>query len=251
MKIAGFNGSSRGARGNTNVMLNAFLAGARSAGADTEAVILIKHRINRCLACVKCWTRTPGKCVQRDDMAPLLDKYMAADIVVLATPVYVHNVSGTMKVFMDRMIPLTDPRFVEATEGETIHRKRYDKYPDLVAMASGGFPDLSHFAVLDLLFSKIAESSHAKLVAKIFRPGGNLLTVKSDLLEPIQRSYLALVQRAGREVVEQGRLSAELYDELNKPLVPKNLYIAQANRVWEELMVREQQAAERKRERGA
>jgi len=238
MKITAFNGSSRGARGNTNVMLDAFLTGARGAGADTETVILVEHHINRCLACVKCWTRTPGQCIQKDDMAALLDKYMAADIVVFATPVYIHNVSGTMKIFMDRMIPLTDPRFVEGSQGETIHWQRHQKYPDLVVMASGGFPELSHFAVLDLLFSKIAESSHAKLVGRIFRPGGNLLTVKNDMLEPIKRAYLELVQRAGKEVVEQGQLSAELYEELVKPLIPKELYITQANRVWEKLMAR-------------
>lgn len=45
------------------------------------------------------------KCVQKDDMAQILDQMVAADVIVLATPVYFYSMDGQMKTFIDRTVP--------------------------------------------------------------------------------------------------------------------------------------------------
>ena len=84
MRIAAFNGSPRGKKGNTQVLVEAFLEGARDAGAEAECVHLVEKRIKPCNACLSCWVKTPGRCAQNDDMAPLLDQVIGSDVVVFS-----------------------------------------------------------------------------------------------------------------------------------------------------------------------
>ena len=111
MKITAFNGSPRGTKSNTGFMVNDLLEGASKEGAETEQVYLSEKSIGHCLGCFKCWIGTPGACVIRDNMSELLEKVMQSDIIIMATPLYVDGVSGILKNFMDRLIPLADPHF--------------------------------------------------------------------------------------------------------------------------------------------
>ncbi|MBA4380669.1 MAG: flavodoxin family protein, partial [Anaerolinea sp.] len=70
MKIVAFNGSPRGRKSNTDRILLPFLEGAREAGAETEVIYLQGKKINHCLGCYTCWTKTPGVCVHKKDDMP-------------------------------------------------------------------------------------------------------------------------------------------------------------------------------------
>ena len=54
MKITAFNGSPRAEKGNTNLVVEEFLRGAREAGADTENISLAKMNIKPCINCFTC-----------------------------------------------------------------------------------------------------------------------------------------------------------------------------------------------------
>ena len=118
------------------MIINEFIKGAKEAGAKVEVVLLAEKEINNCIACVKCWTKTPGKCALKDDMAGLLAKFMQSDLVVMATPVYIYNVTGMMKTFLDRMMPILDPHLVKMENGYTGHIKKYDAYKQNVRIAA-------------------------------------------------------------------------------------------------------------------
>jgi len=64
MKVLAINGSPRGEKSSTIHILNPLLEGMRKAGAETEVVHLCKLKIQHCLGCYVCWTKTPGKCVR-------------------------------------------------------------------------------------------------------------------------------------------------------------------------------------------
>jgi multimeric flavodoxin WrbA len=84
-------------RGNTSLILTPFVEGLKEEGVEVELFYTRKLNVNPCLGDRSCWTRTPGKCVQKDDMTMLLPKIEAADIIVMAVPVYVDGMPGPMK----------------------------------------------------------------------------------------------------------------------------------------------------------
>lgn len=233
MKLTVFNGSPRGEKGNTSVMVEAFLAGARDAGAEAEHIFLVNQKIRPCLGCFGCWVKTPGECAVKDDMAELLRKFVAADIVVFATPLYVDNVTGIMKNFMDRLVPLADPHFEKDEQGQYRHVPRFARRPKIAVISNCGFPEQDHFQVLRLLFRRIARNFHSHVIAEIYRGGGEILQVDHLMLKPLVWKYKKLLEKAGREVVQDMGLSEKTRAELEKPIIPHDLYIKGANKEWD------------------
>lgn len=236
MKITAFNGAMRGEKSITALMVNHFLAGAEEAGAQTEHVILVKKKIQHCRGCLGCWVKTPGRCIQKDDMQDLTDKYMQSDIVVIASPVYVENVTGLTVDFINRIIPITDPRFESDENGVTRHIKRHPKYPGMVAMSNSGFIEQDAFAVLRLLFRRIARSMNGEFVAEIFKGGGGLLGLDNPALSPMINEYWALLEKAGAEIATERRLSDETVRQLEVQAMATETYNEQVNQLWDRLM---------------
>jgi multimeric flavodoxin WrbA len=207
MKIIIFNGSPRAENGNTHFMVEQFTKGAEQGGAEVENVFLAKKDIKPCRGCFSCWIKTPGDCVIKDDMAGLLKKTKGADIIVFATPLYVDNVTGIMKNFMDRIIAAGDPHMEKDKNGETVHVNKHGKTPKLVVISNCGFPEQSHFQVLELLFKRIARNMRTEVVGEIYRGGGAILKDAPLILKPLVMKYSKLLQKVGKEIAESGRLS--------------------------------------------
>lgn len=233
MKITVFNGSPRAEKGNTHIMVKEILKGAEAAGAETENIFLAGLQIEECLGCFTCWTKTPGTCIIKDDANALITTLIESDVIIFATPLYVDNVTGLMKTFMDRCIPLLDPHFETDPGGETVHRMRHDHYPRFVVVSNSGYPEQSHFQVLSLLFRRIARNMHTEVIAEIYRGAGELLGAKNVLLAPFLTKYRKLLRRAGEEIVSEGRLSEELKKKLEKPMIPHDRYTGFANTYWD------------------
>ena len=101
MKILAINGSPRTVRSNTHRLAQFVLEGATDAGAETEMIDLCELRVTPCTACEGCSLN--GICVFEDDVPALVTRMREADGIVFASPVYIDNVSGQMKVFFDRL----------------------------------------------------------------------------------------------------------------------------------------------------
>jgi multimeric flavodoxin WrbA len=100
MRIIAFNGSPRKG-GNTQVLLEAVLDGIRQSGHDVEVFRLNDLTYRPCQNCGGCTKE--GKCVLGDDMTPLYDKLLAADGIIVASPIYFYGVSAQTKSFLDRL----------------------------------------------------------------------------------------------------------------------------------------------------
>lgn len=89
---------------NSGALAEQFARGAAEAGHSVEAVSLREKDLQFCRGCLAC--QDTGKCVIRDDVAPLLEQVRTADVLVFATPIYFYEMSGQMKVLLDRTNPL-------------------------------------------------------------------------------------------------------------------------------------------------
>lgn len=87
--------------GNSDILCDQFILGADESGNQTEKIFLRDKDINYCLACDTCQTNG-GICNQADDMGEVLDKMIAADVIVMATPVYFYTMNAQMKTVIDR-----------------------------------------------------------------------------------------------------------------------------------------------------
>jgi len=84
MNVLIINGSPKGENSNSMNLTRAFSDGAGFTRA--EIIDVAKFGIKPCLGCFACWNKTPGKCVISDDMGKILDKIIAADVVIWSFP---------------------------------------------------------------------------------------------------------------------------------------------------------------------
>lgn len=98
--------------GNSDLLCDQLLLGAKEADNQTEKIFLRDKKIGYCTGCESCYTS--HKCIQKDDMAEILEKMIAADVIVMATPVYFYTMDAQMKTLIDRTVP----RYEEITGKE-------------------------------------------------------------------------------------------------------------------------------------
>ena len=89
---------------NSEMLAHEVERGSLEAGNEVEFVSLAGKEIGFCRGCLAC--QKTGGCVIRDDMDALIEKVREADALVFATPIYYYEMSGQLKVFLDRCNPL-------------------------------------------------------------------------------------------------------------------------------------------------
>lgn len=109
MNILVLNGSPR-PNGNTKKLIDAFTEGARSAAHCVKVIDVCKKNIKGCLACEYCHTKGNGACVQQDDMLEIYSLLAEAEMLVIASPIYYHGISGQLKCVIDRFYSIAYPK---------------------------------------------------------------------------------------------------------------------------------------------
>lgn len=101
MKVFAVNGSFR-QEGNTDIIIERILEGARTAGAVTEKVFVDDLHINSCQGCLEC--RQEGTCCQDDQLTQIVKKLEDADAIIIGSPIYGNYMTGQLKILMDRLM---------------------------------------------------------------------------------------------------------------------------------------------------
>jgi multimeric flavodoxin WrbA len=99
--------------GNSDLLCDRFTEAARDAGNKVEKIFIRDEKINYCTGCGMCFNGNKP-CPQKDDMAGILTKMIAADVIVMATPVYFYTMNAQMKTLIDR----TCARYTEINDKE-------------------------------------------------------------------------------------------------------------------------------------
>lgn len=87
--------------GNSDTLCDEFMRGAMEAGNEAEKVFLRDKTIHYCTGCSTC-SLHKKPCPQKDDAARIIEKMLAADVIVLGTPVYFYAMSAQLKTMLDR-----------------------------------------------------------------------------------------------------------------------------------------------------
>jgi multimeric flavodoxin WrbA len=123
-----------------------------AAGWEVETLPLRDMDISPCTGCFKCWTKTPGICVIDDTGRQVTRKLVKSDLMVILTPVTFGGYSSEVKKALDRSLGWMLPYFTKI-QGQTHHKPRYKRYPDLLAV--GTVPE--HDEELENLFRDLVD----------------------------------------------------------------------------------------------
>ncbi|MBW2249195.1 MAG: NAD(P)H-dependent oxidoreductase [Deltaproteobacteria bacterium] len=236
-KIVVFDGGPRDTKfSKTTFMVNHFCRGAKSAGAEVEYVKLKDMKINSCTGCYTCWTKTPGECMFKDDMTDLRLKFRKADLIIFASPLYIFNVTGIMKNFLDRILPTVKP-YMLIEEGETRHPHRYpeDKEQGFVVFSAAGFSEVDHnFDGLKGMF-RCFHSHFEKsfLMGEFYMPGAELIAV--PVYAQRRKRIEQVCSNAGEQVVKEGKINIEFMEAVSDVEITQKKFQEQADYFWESL----------------
>jgi multimeric flavodoxin WrbA len=232
MKIIAINGSPRGKKSTTYMMVEEFLKGTRECGWSDQHILLSEMNIHHCMGCFHCW-RTKQGCVFDDDMKKILP--LDCDVLVLASPLYVDNISGMLKNFLDRRVVSANPLIESDANGEGVHVKDRSR-AKLIAISNCGYSEQSHFEVLRLLFRRMARNFETELIGEIYRGQGPLLQYGGAGLGSIIDQYKKLLRTAGREIGENLCLSEDTKRKLEEPLISHEQYLKEHNDFYTDLV---------------
>jgi len=239
MRVTVFNGSPRGRKSNSHLIVEPLLEGAKQAGAETEEVFLVEKDIKHCLGCFACWGKTPGICAIKDDMSGLLDLLLESDYAGMAAPVYGMYMPGLLKNFYDRFLPLATPHIHRNDDGSFYHKGRVKRFPGQFFIFNSGFPGGHNFELLKAFVEIVKRGGAENVVLEIYRNCGEALGIPEEgppgMLQKIAGFREALKQ-AGSEIVANGRVSPETVEQLHVQLMTDEEYMAGANKHWDQVM---------------
>ncbi len=232
MKILSVNGSPHKEKGNTYTIVRAFLEGAREQGAEIiDEVFLQDKNIGYCLGCFMCWAKTPGQCIQKDDMKEIIQKVLKADVLLLSTPVYIDGVSAQTKTFLDRLIPVLRAHFT-LLNGHCRHKIGEKKMPALFLISSSGFIEMDNFEPMIESLKRGCLNLYMEYKGHLLRPGAHFMRLKERYASEID-VVLKAAKKAGQELVKYGKVSPETAEKVSIPFCNKEEFIAETNRLWD------------------
>ena len=217
-KAVAINGSPRMEKGNTAMVLTPFIQGMMDAGSDVELLYASRLKVKPCTCGeMYCWNEVPGECCIKDDMQLLYPKLREADILVLATPVYI-PLPGDMQNIINRLCPLLDP-FLEFREGRTRARFRKDVgIRKIVLVSTGGWWEKANFGTVVRITEELAKDASVEFAGAVLRPHAHLMKEKGELTQDGE-AVLNAVRRAGYELVKEGVMTKETLETISRPLI--------------------------------
>ncbi|MHA1661140.1 MAG: flavodoxin family protein [Promethearchaeota archaeon] len=229
MKIVAINGSHRGAVGYTQFLIDKIFAGAKENGAICESIPLASYKIERCLGCNHCQSKDGLlNCVysKKDDVAAILKKIEEADLVIYATPVYIFNISGLLKIFFERFYGTSNVQDLKITEsGLLFHHvnKKLNSKPFIALICSDNI-ERKVIQTPIVFFKRWAQFLDAPLAGMLTCQGGILTGHGVD--KEKEKQFLRIFQvykaltRAGVELALKGKISSTTQKEINQQIIP-------------------------------
>lgn len=226
MQVLAINGSARGGKGVTAKLLTALTRGMEEGGARVETLEVRGLKIAPCLACLACMHDTPGQCAQSDDMERVYPLLKAADLLLLAAPVYTDGYPAPLKALIDRCICAMRPYLTTDQAGRVRHPMTWRLPERFALLSTSGFPEPATFAPLVATFRAQAANFGSRPVAEFCVPGSLALQMSPEHLE----AHLPHLTRAGRELAAEGCVRPHTLARVNRPPMSQDAFRQSAAR---------------------
>lgn len=142
-----------------NALLQKAIDSIKEDSGQVKVHCLHDMKLAFCQGCFDCWVKTPGQCIIRDDIDIISQDIMKSNKLIFASPIIRGMLSSQIKKVQDRLIPLVLPH-MQLINGESHHRKRYPKYPDLEVWYTGG--TYEQRKIVYLMHQRLAINFHSK-----------------------------------------------------------------------------------------
>ncbi len=205
MKILAINGSPRTIRSSTRKLTGYVLEGAAETGAETEMIDLCDLRVTPCTACEGC--SFSGICVFEDDIPAIVTRMKGADGIIFASPVYIDNISGQMKVFFDRLADAIHYQLLAGKYGCSVATTHASGGDDVVGYQNHV---LNYLGVVSVGGLSVATGGNAESVdaaeASARLLGKNLVeAIGTGFSDPIQEKEIAGNREFFKDLVVENR----------------------------------------------
>jgi multimeric flavodoxin WrbA len=205
MKILAIHGSPHTTRSTTRKLAGFVLEGAAEAGAETEIIDLCDFRVTPCTACEGCSFN--GICVYEDDVPAIIERMKEADGVVFASPVYIDNVSGQMKIFFDRLADAIHYQLLAGKSGCSVATTHTSGGDEVVAYQNHVLNYLGVISVGGLSVAtggSIEAVEAAEVSARVL--GKKLVdAIRNGFSDPIQEEEIAGNREFFKDIVTENR----------------------------------------------
>lgn len=148
---------------------------------DTCYIDLTQKKISNCIGCFSCWTKTPSKCVIRDDATLIYPKIAKSENLMYISKVKYGSYELPMKVMLERAIPIQQA-FIRLYHKEAHHVQRDVALKQATIIAYGDISDEEK-----LIFKSLVDRNTHNMN---FKSHEVVFTYECDLLESVKSEVL-------------------------------------------------------------
>lgn len=231
MKIIAINGSYRGKTGYSHFLIQTLFKGAEKQGAKCEEVFLSEKEIIPCRGSFCCEEKNNYlKCILKDDTEEIFNTMRSADLIILATPVYLMGMSGIMKVFLDRIFSTSDCKAITMTsKGYFFHHidKELCGKPFVSIVCQDNLEKEMNKSILRWFksWSRFTDAPHAGTIIRrwgAFSGHGN--NREKEMRFPAIKKCYKAIEKAGEELVLTGKISTRTQRAACRDITPFPLF---------------------------
>ncbi len=214
MKILAFNCSPKQYDNLTPLMVEAFLKGAKSAGAQVEQVNTCDLEIGPCRGCTDdLLFEYKQTCDCNDDMIPLYPKLKNADVWIFATSVFEYGVPKVFTNVLDRLEPLFHPFVVNGTI--KLPSEDANKNGKVLFIGTTNLNDATLFEDVAAQIESVSNMFDKEYLGSITRTNSAAISTIEDMRD-IFNTILEECEVAGKDLVESGAIQAATIQSISK-----------------------------------
>jgi len=223
VKAVAINGSPRMERGYTELLLTSFIQGIKEGGCEVDEFYASRLTIKPCNCGIfYCWDNKPGECCHKDDMQKLYPMIRAAELLILATPVYI-PLPGDMQNMLNRLMPFIDTNLVKR-QGRTRARLRTGvNLQKIILVAVSGWWEMGNFDTVVRIVSELAEVVSIDFGGAVLRPHAHVMKAEGKITKDGE-TVLDAARRAGNELIQMGKMKEETLKMVSHPLITEEEY---------------------------